>query len=330
VTRQPEEEWKPVARDEDGREYPGYEVSNYGNYRSLDRTLPGGRRVAGKPLTVRTSNKGYGLVDLRDSTGKKVTRSAHKPLLEAFAGPCPPGMEARHADDNGRNNRWEPGTEDESRARGGNLFWGTKAEQQRDKARNGGLRPPPGPTYECVNHAQCGAMVHKEGRRCVSCVDDMGREAAARLSAGENLLKVAQSYGYEGTRWTLRQAQKHGYAGTEAQALSQGVQMSPEQERESLAWAQRVINVVKTRRRRAPTGDAVSHQAPAHERNRAPRPLRGVSPEQRSGQSRTNTDPSVAERDRPKVTERSHIPYPAELVAKRDERARGGTSRRSR
>jgi hypothetical protein len=304
------EVWKPVARDEEGREYPGYEVSTHGNYRSLDRTLAGGRRVVGRPLTVRTSNKGYGLVDLRDSTGKKVTRSAHKPLLETFAGLCPPGMEARHADDDGRNNRWEPGSEDESRARGGNLFWGTKAEQQRDKMRNGGAKPPPGPTFECVNHADCGGKVHKQGRRCMPCVDEVGRNAARRLNAGENLLDVAQSYGYEATGWTLRLARQHGYTGSEVQALRQGLRP------ERVAWSQRVIDAARLRRRKPPADDAPSPVSErAQGRNRAARPLRGVSPVQPLGQARTSRTPNVAERNPPKVAERDRVvPLPADLA----------------
>ena len=124
--------WKPVPR------FSGYEVSSEGNFRSVDR-VASGRRYKGKLLSTRVSNRGYVLVDLRDADGKKVTRSAHTVILEAHDKPCPPGMEARHLDDDPRNNRFVAGaTEEESRARGGNLFWGTKSDQHRDKVRNNG------------------------------------------------------------------------------------------------------------------------------------------------------------------------------------------------
>jgi hypothetical protein len=303
--------WKPVARDENGREYPGYEVSDHGNYRSVDRTLGSGRRVRGKPLTVRASNRGYGLVDLRDADGNKVTRSAHKPVLETHHKLCPPGMEARHLDDDSRNNRFVPAaTAEESRRLGGNLWWGTKEDQHRDKVRNGGAKPPPGPSYDCLNHDRCKGKVKNPGRRCLPCVEQVGRDAAQMLNRGENLLKVAQQFGYSGTRWTYQLAVKHGgYAGTEAQALTQ-----------RRSWLRRVTATVRDRRRR---GDTASPKRPGTEgkgeRNPRPRALRAVSPQQRVGQTGHPRTPSVAERDVPKVTPRD-----------RPTRSTGSITRRSR
>jgi NUMOD4 motif len=302
-----DEVWKPVARDEEGREYPGYEVSDRGNYRSVDRTLPGGRRVKGRPLTVRTSNRGYGLVDLRDADGNKVTRSAHKPVLETHHKLCPPGQEARHLDDNGLNNRFVPAaTAEESRRLGGNLWWGDKDDQHRDKVRNGGAKPPPGPSYDCLNHEKCKGKVKTEGRRCLPCVEQVGRDAADMLRSGENLLKVVQHFGYSGTRWTYQLAVKHGgYTGTEAQALTQ-----------KRSWLRRVTATVRDRR---PRGDKASPARSAIEgtggRNPRPRALRAVSPVQSLGQARTIKTPSVAERNGPKVAERDRVvPLPADLA----------------
>jgi hypothetical protein len=62
----------------------------------------------------------------------------HRAVLLAFAGPPEPGQEARHLDGNPANNHWAPGnSEEETRAAGGNLFWGTRLENMRDKARHG-------------------------------------------------------------------------------------------------------------------------------------------------------------------------------------------------
>jgi hypothetical protein len=50
----------------------------------------------------------------------------HRLVLLGFRGPCPPGMQGRHLDDNPTNNRVE------------NLLWGTPLENAADKIRNGG------------------------------------------------------------------------------------------------------------------------------------------------------------------------------------------------
>jgi hypothetical protein len=277
----------------------------------VDRTLPSGRRVKGAVLTQRPSTRGYPQIDVRDQDGKKHTVAVHQAVLESHAGPCPPGMEARHLDDNPTRNIWRPGTEEESRAlgdRGGNLFWGTKVDQHRDKIRNGGAKPPPGPRYDCVNHASCGGKVANEGRRCLPCVDQMGRDAAARLSRGENLLKVAQGYGYSGTRWTYQQAVRHGYKGTEAQALTQ-----------RRTWLRRVTGTVRDRRRgRREPRDAGSPPGPG-EGGRDPRPraLRAVPPVPVSGQIGQSVSQPVTRSD---ITQRKHVPYPSDLVPERTTR----------
>jgi hypothetical protein len=319
----PKEQWKQIHDAA-----PGYEVNWDGQFRALERVM-GGRTYPAQPISKTVNNRGYEMVKYRDRNGERVTRTVHSTMLNTFLKDgIPEGHECRHWDDNSRNNTWRPGaTEEESRRRGGNLFTGTKRQQHQDKVRNGGALPPPGPAYDCVNSERCGNKVHKEGRRCMPCVDDMGREAAQRLDRGENLVKVARSYGYEGTSWTLRQARLHGYTGSESQALSQGLERDPERR----AWAQRVIDAARLRRR----PEAASHaESPESRGKAATAPLRGVSPAGYPGQSRTSTTPNVAERDHsepsrevPKVTDSNHYPYPADLVAKRDDRTRRGTGR---
>lgn len=67
---------------------------------------------------------GYPMVSLKRG-GKTVTLYVHRLLLETFVGPCPPGMECRHLDNDPTNIRLR------------NLAWGTKAENEADKVANG-------------------------------------------------------------------------------------------------------------------------------------------------------------------------------------------------
>lgn len=71
--------------------------------------------------------KGYLFVCMW-SGPKKFTKYVHRVVLEAFVGPCPPGMECLHGDDDKSNNRL------------GNLRWGTHQENAADTARGGKLR----------------------------------------------------------------------------------------------------------------------------------------------------------------------------------------------
>lgn len=72
-----------------------------------------------------TLNDGYFTIRLRCSDGKRVGKKIHALLLEAFVGPCPPGMECRHLNDVRTDNRLE------------NLVWGTKKQNAEDRTVNG-------------------------------------------------------------------------------------------------------------------------------------------------------------------------------------------------
>lgn len=223
--------WKAVPG------FSSYEASWDGEIRSVDRTLPSGRRLRGTLLKSRLSNKGYSLVNMTDDEGERQTRTVHTVILATFARACPAGQEARHLDDDPQNNRWRPGTEEESRAAGGNLMWGTKREQYRDKMRNGG-KPPVAPApYECLNHARCGGMVRNPGRRCVPCVEQVGRDAAAMLEQGESLDRVARHFGYTGTEWVYSLAVQHGGYGESRQAARA----------QRRSWSQRVVTTLRAR-----------------------------------------------------------------------------------
>lgn len=107
------------------RDVPGFEgiyrVSDHGR---LSSRTPDGRGSYRRYLT-RGSRDAYRLVALHD--GPRLRRTAmHILMLEAFIGPRPPGMEARHLDDVKHNNVLS------------NLAWGTQAENNADRMRNTG------------------------------------------------------------------------------------------------------------------------------------------------------------------------------------------------
>jgi hypothetical protein len=195
--------WEPVPG------FSSYEASTRGQVRSVDRTLPDGRRRKGQPIATRVSNKGYVLLNMTDNHGVKQTRTLHTIVLAAFAGECPPGMEARHYDDNPLHNTWAPGTEEESVAAGGNLFYGSKRQQYDDKIRNGRPVPvpPPRPRARCI---LCGEPVDKGGRRCHACVVSIGEQAAALLSAGTTLADACRQLDYPSAEGLHTLAVKYG------------------------------------------------------------------------------------------------------------------------
>lgn len=114
------ERWLPVVG------YEGlYEVSDYGRVRSVDRVIiqNNGRRLnlRGKILRpAHTADSRYPHVALSGRTW-----NIHGLVLEAFVGPCPPGMGCLHDNDIQTDNRLD------------NLRWGTQSENVQDCIRNG-------------------------------------------------------------------------------------------------------------------------------------------------------------------------------------------------
>ena len=98
------ERWKRVVGA------PGYWVSDAGRVRRRGRVL--------KPRI--SSKTGYCEVTLQIN-GKPSYRLVHRLALEAFVGPCPPGCETRHGNDDRTANRLS------------NLEWGTRKENHQDK-----------------------------------------------------------------------------------------------------------------------------------------------------------------------------------------------------
>lgn len=255
--------------------FPGYEASTHGRFRSLDRTLPSGRRVKGQMLSTRTQNRGYRLVDLRDEQGRKVTQTVHTAMLKTFAKQCPPGQEARHLDDNPQHNFWDKDPEKT------NLAWGTKAQNRADRARNTPPRPRPAKTCE-----DCGKGFSGNGKRCHPCVVTKGKQAAKLLKQGKTLEQAAKALNYPSPEGVHTLAVRYGGYGQ--------------------SWLRRVTRRAATLRHSSP-----GRRKPAASSDRRnPRPKGAskagwVSPQ--NGTSRTNSVPGVAQRDN---TERDR-PWPA-------------------
>lgn len=123
----PEETWLPVPG------WPGYEVSDLGRVRSVDRVLSDGRTAGGVLLAKSPDSRGYMRVTLRKD-GKSSTRRVCVLVAEAFLGRRPPGKQILHKDD------------DHSRDDVGSLSYGTakrnvweRTRRERRNRRNEGV-----------------------------------------------------------------------------------------------------------------------------------------------------------------------------------------------
>lgn len=154
----PVEQWLPVV----GFEY-GYEVSNLGRVRSIDREILCSdgrtRRLRGQPLAGGLC-RGYPAVNLRRG-GKTHFIYVHRLALEAFVGARPEGMCARHLDGDRLNSRLS------------NLVYGTYTENSLDKRVHGTdheaakTRCPRGHRLEAPNLVP--SSLRQGSRSCLAC-----------------------------------------------------------------------------------------------------------------------------------------------------------------
>jgi hypothetical protein len=171
VNATPGEEWRPII--------DGYEVSNLGRVRSLDRivTMKNGvsRRRRGRILKP---FKGDAYNHQVVSLGHRDRRYVHILVLNAFVGPRPSeAHEACHNDGDPLNNALA------------NLRWDTASANQRDRLRHGthhyarrthcddGHKFTPENTYIRV---RTGLRGTSESRVCRTCKRARGREEARR------------------------------------------------------------------------------------------------------------------------------------------------------
>ena len=155
------ERWLPVVG------FDGYEISDFGDARSVDRwiTFSDGRQrfYRGQPLIVMVQKKtGYRYINVR-RLGRFFI---HVAMLEAFVGPRPTGAEARHLDDDPAHNLLP------------NLAWGTRSQNQRDRVLNG--RDPNANKTHCASgheYSPGNTYIYPDGHRaCRICVARWQRE----------------------------------------------------------------------------------------------------------------------------------------------------------
>lgn len=113
-----------------------YEVSDHARVRSIPRTFTRTRQgnpveveIQGRVLSQSPDKHGYLLVQLPrtvDGRQRNCRVRVNVLMLEAFIGPRPEGMVARHRNDVPGDNRLE------------NLLWGTQSQNRHDSVRNGG------------------------------------------------------------------------------------------------------------------------------------------------------------------------------------------------
>lgn len=125
------EEWRAVVGYEDR-----YEVSSLGYVKSLPKVVHWPNRSGfictryhpERILASKVASRGgYAVIGLCDPAKPDKIKQfrVHRLVLEAFVGPCPTEMEARHLNGDRMDNRLE------------NLRWGTKSENAYDKIRHG-------------------------------------------------------------------------------------------------------------------------------------------------------------------------------------------------
>lgn len=182
------ETWRPIP----GFSY--YQAGDLGHIRSVDRVISG-RNLTGRVLKPRRSNRGYLLVNLTDDTGRVQTRTVHTLILSACVGPCPRRMETRHLNDDPTDNRWPE-----------NICYGTRPENDADRARNTPPAPVP-PPKRCV----CGQVVTRgSATRCHDCVVQVGVDAARLLADGMSPADTADVLGYNSAAGVVVLATKYG------------------------------------------------------------------------------------------------------------------------
>lgn len=116
------EVWKDIPN------YNGiYQCSNLGKIKRICRARAS---QIGRILKPIKQTSGHLSVDL-SKNGINKRFGIHRLVLEAFVGPCPPGMECRHLDGNPKNNRVD------------NLKWGTRSENMQDSIKHGTFKHNP-------------------------------------------------------------------------------------------------------------------------------------------------------------------------------------------
>jgi hypothetical protein len=130
--------------------FPKYEAWSPGGYGLAEDQWPIRRQIAGTRLKVTLGTHGYPQVKPYNDQGKQKTLTVHGLIMLANVGPPKPGQETRHLNSDPLDYRWAPGgTDEEIKAAGGNLVYGTKPQNHADQVKAGTAVLPP-PTFPCV------------------------------------------------------------------------------------------------------------------------------------------------------------------------------------
>lgn len=180
-----EEVWKDV------KGYEGYyQVSNLGQVRSLDRTIPfrGGEKKLEGMILKQKLNKGYNMVGL-SVEGKQQGKLTSRLVAEAFIVNSENKPEVNHIDENKQNNMVE------------NLEWVTPKENSNHGTRNSKVIP-----YLIQNGQQrekSVAMINKESNELIQTFKSINEACRALgVTVGGGISKVCKginktAYGYK-------------------------------------------------------------------------------------------------------------------------------------
>lgn len=152
------------------RGFEGYTVSEDGVVANA-RT---GRVLRGNPI-----QSGHLQVRLGGRSGK--CKLVHRLVLDSFVGPCPDGHEACHRNGNPKDNRV------------GNLYWGTRSDNQRDAVRHGTHRCPRGETHHKAVFSVATVLAiraDKRGCRRLAKVHGVSPSTIKRIRNGRNWKQV--------------------------------------------------------------------------------------------------------------------------------------------
>jgi hypothetical protein len=112
-------EYRPITGS------PGYRVGDDGSVWSCVRRGAARVKIGTTWHRLGVTLNEFGYQWLRIGGARKKIRKVHHLVLEAFVGPCPPGLVCRHLDGNPANNRLK------------NICWGTRKENMEDMIRHG-------------------------------------------------------------------------------------------------------------------------------------------------------------------------------------------------
>ena len=156
---------------------PGYYVDREGNVYSTNRAGTNGALLKLKPVH---NGRGYTHIVIRMADGKAKTYQVHAIVLDAFVGPKPEGLEARHHNNVRDDNRLD------------NLSWATRSVNNLDKHAHGTM-----PIGEKHSQAKLTESQVKELRR--------------KLHKGSTFAAISEEYGithvtaariYRGILWS--------------------------------------------------------------------------------------------------------------------------------